>query len=135
MNQKLELEIINQFIVPSKKKRLSEFILKGNRDKAILALNSPGIFDKRYVKVFKGNDRYTPTLMEHYKQLGIGGRVYVMSSHSDWDTKKFQTSYILDEALGQCIDIIGYCWKTKKAFYEWHHSGESYFLSHELKQN
>ena len=59
----------------------------------------------------------------------MGGRVYVVSSNPEWDAKKYQMSFILNECLAACIDTLCYCWKTKTAFYEWHHSGASYFMS------
>lgn len=44
-------------------------------------------------------------------------------------SRKFQLSYNLEECVGAGTDIVGYCYKTNTAFYEWHHSGTSYFLS------
>ncbi len=128
MNKELELKIISLFVDKSKRNRLSGFIQSENRGKLINAFNDPGIFDKRYITEFSGN-RTAESLVEQYKALGMGGRVYVMSENSDWDGQKFQMSYILGECVAACIDTLGYCWKTQTAFYEWHHSGVSYFMS------
>ena len=129
MNKEIEHEIISLFVTKSKRKRLSGLLDSGKRGKVIDSFNDPGIFDERYVTEFTGRDRSSDNLVEQYKKLGMGGRVYVMSENSEWDMQKFQMSYILDECLSACIDTLGYCWKTQTAFYEWHHSEYSYFMS------
>jgi len=129
MTKEIELKIISLFVVKSKQKRLAGFIEGGKREKVLDAFNDPGIFDQRYITEFSGGSRTSEKLVEQYKKLGMGGRVYVISENFEWDAEKFQMSYILDECLAACIDTLGYCWKTQTAFYEWHHSGVSYFMS------
>ncbi len=129
MDKKIEIEIIKRFIDPKKKERLLSFVSNPEkRDKIFYEIISPAIFNQKYVSEIKGSDREPKRIVEKYKELGLGGRVYVISANDDWDGKKFQMSYIVGECLAMCIDTIGYCWKTKTAFYEWHHSGASYFL-------
>jgi hypothetical protein len=129
MSKKIELEIISLFVKKSKQNRLIGFLESGKRNKVIDAMNDPGIFDERYITEFVGGERSIGSLVKQYNKLGMGCRVYVMSENTDWDGKKFQMSYILGECLAACIDTLGYCWKTHTAFYEWHHSETSYFLS------
>ena len=129
MAKEIELEIISLFVMNSKRKRLVGFVESGKRNKVIDAFNDPGIFDERYITEFRGGERTTENLVKQYKSLGMGDRVYVMSENTDWDEQKFQMSYILGECLAACFDTLGYCWKTHTAFYEWHHSETSYFLS------
>ncbi|RLA58377.1 MAG: hypothetical protein DRR04_11080 [Gammaproteobacteria bacterium] len=129
MTKDIEHKIISLFVEKSKRKRLAGFIESGKREMVIYAFSNPGIFDERYITEFSGGERTTENLIEQYKKLGMGGRVYIMSGNSDWDAQKFRMSYILDECLAACIDTLGYCWKTETAFYEWHHSGVSYFMS------
>lgn len=125
----LELEFIDRFVRKAKRDRLHAMAsAPDKRDKMLREFSSPAIFDDRFVIEFDGNDRNRGLLPELYKQQGLGGRVYVMSENSEWDAQKFQMSYIVDECLAMCIDTIGYCWKTRMAFYEWHHSGTSYLL-------
>ncbi|MCG7950048.1 MAG: hypothetical protein JAZ17_27990 [Candidatus Thiodiazotropha endolucinida] len=129
MTKEIELEIINLFVNKAKRKRLIGFIESGKRSKVIDAINDPGIFDERFIAEFSGGERTAENLVKQYKKLGMGGRVYVMSENPDWGEQKFQMSYILDECLAACYDTHGYCCKTHTAFYEWHHSESSYFMS------
>ncbi|ROS05538.1 hypothetical protein EDC56_1073 [Sinobacterium caligoides] len=129
MNKEIELKIISLFVEKSKRSRLTGFIESGKRDKVIEAFNSPSIFDSSYITEFHASERTTDNLANCYKNLGMSGRVYVMSENSDWDGQKFQMSYLLNECLAACSDTFGYCWKTQTAFYEWHHSEISYFMS------
>jgi len=125
----LDRKIVSQFVTPSKRQRLKGLLDSGSREKFINAFNSPAIFDDRKIHEFVGKQRDPHLLLAHYRALGMGGRVYVISEDSDWDGQKFQLSYILEECVGAGTDIVGYCYKTNTAFYEWHHSGTSYFLS------
>lgn len=129
MDKKLEIEIIKRFVDPKKKNRLLDFVSKPEkRDRIFYDINSPTIFDQKYITEISGAVRNPVDLVKKYKELGMGGRVYIMSENDDWDGKKFQMSYIVGECLAMCLETIGYCWKTKTAFFEWHHSGASYFL-------
>jgi hypothetical protein len=128
-NLELELKVISLFVMRSKRQRLKGFVESDNRKKLIREINDPDIFDEKYVTEFKGGDRNYETLLAHYKSLGIGGRVYVISEYSDWDQMKFQTSYFLEECLARGLDTIAFSWTSDTAFYEHHHSGYSYFLS------
>ena len=129
MNFELEKEFIHRYVVKNKQGRLLEFAYNPEkRDKFLRELNSPAIFDQRYLEVIEGIERTEELLPDLYKNKGMGGRVYIMSENSEWDTKKFQMSYIVGECLGMGIDTVGYCWKSKMALYEWHHSGASYLL-------
>ena len=132
-NKEMELEIISLFIKREKKKRLSGFIEAGKREKMIDALRNPSVFDERFIREFTGAERSYDLLIEQYKKLGMGGRVYMISDNYEWDSQKFQMSYILDECLGAGFDTIGYCWKTQTAFFEWHEIDFSYFMSRKLR--
>ena len=129
MDTKLEIEIIKQFVKPEKRQRCIEFVSNPKtRSKVFKELRDAAIFDPRYVTELTGAVRTTDLIVDKYKTLGMGGRVYVMSEHYEWDGNKYQMSYIVGVCLATCIDVLGYCWKTKTAFYEWHHSEISYFL-------
>ena len=129
MNIELREEIIQFFVAPSKRERLLGFLhSKKRRESLIDEFDSPGIFDLRKVTEIEGPIRNGEDLPNEYKRLGMGGRVYIMSANDEWDDQIFQMSYIVGECTAMCIDTIGYCWKTKTAFFEWHHSGSSYFL-------
>jgi len=126
---KLESEFLNRFVVSTKRERLVGFASKlETRGRFLNELRSPSIFDPRYIIEINGSDRMPGTLPAIFKQYGMGGRVYVISENEEWDAQKFQMSYIVDQCLGMGFDTVGYCWKTKTAFYEWHHSESSYFL-------
>lgn len=125
----LELELISRFVVKEKRDRLLGFASSfKTRPRLLSELKSPAIFDPRYVIDFSGADRMQEVLPDIYKTHGMGGRVYVISENEDWDARRFQMSYIVNQCLGACIDTLGYCWKSRTAFYEWHHSGKSYLL-------
>ncbi len=129
MDKKLEIEIVKTFIEPKRRQRFLEFVSSPkNRDKVLYEINSPAVFNQDLITEIKGSERTPERLVAKYKELGMGGRVYVISANGDWDGQKFQMSYIVGECLAMGIDTIGFCWKTKTAFYEWHHSGASYFL-------
>ena len=130
MDLELEQAIIRRFVIPSKRERCLAFAAEARaRHKTLSLFNDPAAFDERCVTEIAGHDRASPEqLIGRLRELGMGGRVYVMSRNDDWDGKKFQTSYIVGECVGACIDTLGYCWKTKTAFFEWHHSGATYFL-------
>lgn len=129
INPKLEAEFIERFVRKEQRNRILSFAAKlDDRSRLLNELNSPGIFDPRFITKIGGSARTQGILPELYKRNGMGGRVYVLSENDEWDGQKFQMSYIVDECLAMCIDTVGYCWKTKTAFFEWHHSGESYFL-------
>ncbi len=98
------------------------------RQRYLDAFRSPALFDPRFVEEIGGRERTAVLLPDLYKKRGMGGRVYVVSDHEEWDGKKFQMKYIVGESLAQCVDTLGYCWKSKTVFYEWHHSGASWFL-------
>jgi len=130
IDPKLEAEIITRFVKRERRARLLEFTSKPDRrDQLLQEFNSPGIFDQRFISGVSGSQRSAENLPSLFKQRGMGGRVYVISEHHEWDTQKFQMSYIVGECLGMCFDTLGYCWKSKTAFFEWHHSGDTYFLS------
>lgn len=129
INLELEKEFISRFVKKERRDRLLEFATKtDDRNRLLNELNSPAVFDSRYVVEIEGKDRTQDRLPEIYKEHGMGGRVYAISQNDEWDGNKFQMSYIVNECMAMCIDTIGYCWKTKIAFYEWHHSGASYLL-------
>jgi hypothetical protein len=129
IDPKLEAEFIERFVRKERRDRVLGFAAKeNNRGRLLKELNSPGIFDQRFITKIGGSERTQGILPDVYKRNGMGGRVYVMSENDEWDGQKFQMSYIVDECLAMCIDTVGYCWKTKIAFFEWHHSGESYLL-------
>jgi hypothetical protein len=125
----LEIQFIKLFIPKDKRQRLIDLASNiRHRSKFIAQFNSPAIFNKKQVTEFSGNNRTAKTLAELYKSMGMSGRVYIISENNEWDGKKFQMSYLIGECLGMCIDTIGFCDKSNTAFYEWHHSGTSYFL-------
>ena len=133
IDTKLEVELIRRFVTKEKQNRLVDFVSNPkSRDKFFNEIASPSIFDQRCVTEISGSQRSVGLLPDLYKEYGMSGRVYVMSAYDEWDGRKFQMSYIVDECLAQCVDTIGYCWKTKLGFYEWHHSGASYFLKKEF---
>jgi len=125
----LDIAFVKHFVVKGKQHRLLELLTSGRRDAFIDSFRSPSIFDGSHVTEITGSARNSGALWETLKNMGLGGRVHVISSNNEWDQKKFQTSYIIDECSAMCIDTIGYSWKTKTAFYEWHHSGSTYYLS------
>ena len=130
MNTDLELELIGRFVRKSKRERLKMFAGKAKtRDKMIRAFNSPGIFAPALVTEITGPNRTVDGLLNTYRNYGMGNVVYVISENSDWDGLEMATKDILDQSLAMCIDVIGYCSKSKTAFFEWHHSGASYFLN------
>jgi hypothetical protein len=129
MDATLETEIIHRFVKKERRPRLLALLENPEKRARYLdAFRSPALFDPRVVTEIGGRERTPTALPDVYKKLGMGGRVYVVSDHHDWDGKKFQMKYIVGECLAQCIDTLGYDWKSKTAFYEWHHSGASWFL-------
>jgi hypothetical protein len=129
MNTQIELDFIRQFIREEKRERLAQFASKAKtRDKMIRAINSPGIFDPKVLTPIEGNDRTFEKLMATYTKHGMGSSVYVISENCDWDGKEMELLEILKFSIAMCFDVIGYCHKSNTAFYEWHHSGASYFL-------
>jgi hypothetical protein len=129
IESRLETDFIERFVRKERRQRLLEFAAKvDNRGRLLSKLNSPGIFDPRFVTAIGGSQRVSGVLAGVYKHHGMGGRVYVISENAEWDGQKFQMSYIVDQCLAGCVDTVGYCWKSKIAFFEWHHSGESYLL-------
>ena len=132
MDAALETEIIHRFVRKEKRPRLLELLSvcdkPEKRSRYLDAFRSPALFDARCVTEIGGCERTALLLPDVYKKQGMGGRVYVVSDHDEWDGKKFQMKYIVGECVAQCIDTLGYDWKSKTAFYEWHHSGASWFL-------
>ena len=118
------------FVRKSKRERLKMFAGKTKtRDKMIRAFNSPGIFEPELMTEITGPDRTVEGLLKIYRNHGMCDVVYVISENSDWDGREMATKDILDESMAMCRDVIGYCMISKTAFFEWHHSGASYFLN------
>lgn len=129
MDASLETEIIRRFVKKEKRPRLLELLDKPEKRARYLdVFRSPALFDPRCVTEIGGRERTALLLPDVYKRLGMGGRVYVVSDHAEWDGRKLQMKYIVGECLAQCVDTLGYDWRSKTAFYEWHHSGASWFL-------
>ena len=130
IDPKLEQEFITRFVKRERRARVLGFASKPEkRDDMLREFNSPAIFDQRFIVGIAGALRHNDTLPDELKRRGMSGRVYTISEHHEWDGERFQMSYIVRECLAMCFDTVGYCWKTKTAFFEWHHSGETYFLS------
>ncbi|RLB54186.1 MAG: hypothetical protein DRI90_20485 [Deltaproteobacteria bacterium] len=126
----LELEVLKRFVKPSKRARCAGFAsAERTRDRLLIELRNPGIFDERYVHEVAPSERSPERLVQMFKESGMGGRVYVISSNATWDGKKFQMSWFVEEFLARGFDTLAYCWKSKTAFYEQHHSGFTYFLA------
>ena len=129
MNTDLELELISRFVCRNKRERLKMFAAKTKtRARLIREFSSPGIFEPKLMTEFTGADRTTGNLLEVYTKRGMGDTVYVISENCEWDGKEMSTKKILEQSLAMGTDVLGYCPKSKTAFYEWHHSGVSYFL-------
>lgn len=125
----LEIEAIRLFVRREKHDRFVGFVSnERKRGEFLWALQDPAIFDPRCVTKVSGGERSVERLTQLYRSLGMGGRVYAISPRSEWDGQKFQMTYLLEQTLAQCDDVLAYCWQTRTAFYEWHHSGTSYFL-------
>lgn len=130
MNSDLELELIDLFVRKSKRERLKMFAAKPKtRDKLIREFNSPGIFNPKLMTEITGAGRTTENLLNSYRKNGMGEVVYVISENYEWDGQEMATKDIIQQSMAMCTDVFGYCAKSKTAFYEWHHSGASYFLA------
>jgi hypothetical protein len=126
---KLELEVLRRFVTPSKRDRCLGFASDPRtRSKLLDELRQPSIFDRRRVVEIPSSERTAQALIEKFRQLGMAGRVYVMSSNAEWDGHKFQMSWLVAQLIGAGFDSLAYCWKSKTGFYEQHHSGFTYFL-------
>jgi hypothetical protein len=125
----LEIEALSRFVVPLKRERCIGFVSQERtRSKLLVELRNPSIFDERYVIEMSPSDRTSEGLVAKFRELGMAGRVYVISSNSEWDGQKFQMSWFAGEFHARGFDTLAYCWKSKTAFYEQHHSGFTYFL-------
>lgn len=136
MNSDIELELINLFVRRKKRERLLTFAGKSKtRDKMIREFNSPGIFSPNLMTEFKGGERTVEQLLKRYRESGMSNSVYVISEKYEWDGLEMTTDDILEESLAMCTDVFAYCQKSKTAFYEWHHSGASFFLDAKRNEN
>tara|TARA_R110002049_G_scaffold309173_1_gene517920 strand:+ start:3955 stop:4362 length:408 start_codon:yes stop_codon:yes gene_type:complete len=132
MNPELEIELIDQFVRKDKCERLKTFAAKPKtRDKMIREFNSPGIFNPKLMIEITGSNRTVERLLEEYRKYGMGDVVYVVSENYEWDGREMAVEDILEQSMAMCTDVLGYCAKSKTAFYEWHHSVASYFLAAE----
>lgn len=129
MDAKLEAEVLARFITPTKQERCLGFAADPRRrSKLLQELRQPSVFDERYVIEISAGQRTPETLIQQFRELGMAGRVYVISSNSEWDCCKFQMSWFVAEFHATGFDTLAFCWKSKTAFYEQHHSGFTYFL-------
>lgn len=124
----IELKIINLFVIKPKRPRLIGLLQANKRDQVIPYFNDPCIFDKRNISEFKGSERSLDNLVHQYSKMGMRDEIFLLSSNGEWDAKIYDLTSILDQCLMSSSDTIGYCSKSDTAFYEWHHSGVSYFL-------
>ena len=88
-------------------------------------------FDQRLVLEVPAHERTVEALVRKFRELGMLGRVYVLSSNPDWDGQKFQMSWFVAQFHATGFDSLAYRWKSQTAFYEQHHSGFTYFLRSE----
>lgn len=123
-----ELRIISLFVEKQKRARLRNLVKANKRDHIIPYFNDPRVFEKKYITEFKGRKRSINFLVDQYQSLGMRDEIYVISSNVDWDAKTYRILSILDMCLMEPHDTIGFCLRSETAFYEWHHSGVSYFL-------
>jgi hypothetical protein len=129
IDAKLEAELLGRFVTPRKRERCVGFVCDARtRSKVFEELRQPAIFDVRRVIEIPSGERTAKKLIERFRQLGMAGRVYVMSSNAEWDGNKFQMSWLVAQLVGAGFDSLAYCWKSKTGFYEQHHSGFTYFL-------
>ena len=130
MDESIEAEIVKRFIVPSKRQRCIDFLSSPRRrSKFIDMLCQPSNFDARRTIKIEGGERATSaTLVRKLLALGLGERVYVISSQPDWDGGLFELADIIVRCLGRGDDTVGYSTETGCAFYEWHHGEATYFL-------
>ena len=128
-NTALEIEVLQRFVKPSKRVRCVTFASDvRTRGKVLDELRNPGVFDPRCVTEIPAAERSAVSLVAAFRKLGMAGRVYVISSNSEWDQQKFQMSWFVGEFHASSFDTLAYCWKSKTGFYEQHHSGFTYFL-------
>ena len=129
MDSQLEAEVLARYITPTKRERCMRFASNPKtRNKLLDELRQPSIFDTRYVIDISPSDRTPEKLVQKFTEFGMGGRVYVMSTNSVWDGCKFQMSWFVGAFHATGFDTLAFCWKSKTAFYEQHHSGFTYFL-------
>ena len=129
VDPKLEAEALTRFITPAKRERCLGFAADPRtRSKLLDELRQPSVFDKRCVIEIPTGERTPERLVQKFRQLGMAGRVYVISSNPEWDCCKFQMSWFVAEFHAAGFDTLAFCWKSKTAFYEQHHSGFTYFL-------
>jgi hypothetical protein len=129
IDAKLEAEILGRFVAPAKRERCVGFVSDARtRSKVFTELRQPALFDARRVIEIPSRERTAGKLVARFRELGMMGRVYVMSSNAEWDGQKFQMSWFVATFLGAGFDTLAYCWKSKTGFYEQHHSGFTYFL-------
>ena len=125
----LEQEVITRFVTRAKRERFLSFVSsKKRRDDFVTELRNPEVFDSRWVTEITGADRNAGRLVDVLSKSGVGGRVYVVSSNSEWDAHRFQMSWFAQECCGAGFDTLAYCWKSQVGFYEQHHSGFTYVL-------
>lgn len=126
----LEIAVLTRYVRAAKRERCVGFVSKSKtRDKVFAELRSPAIFDPAFVTKITGGMRSPVGLLEEYREWGMGPEVYVMSTRSEWDGRRMPLAEALRQTLGAGSDVLAYCPASGTAFYEWHHSGASWFLS------
>ena len=129
MNVELEKELVKLFVRSEKRERVLMFAGKTkSRPKLLAELNGPGIFNQKLLTKFTGSQRTLANLISEYTKLGMGPDLYVISENSAWDGCTIPKSHILEATLFESTDTLGYCPKSRTAFYEWHHGETSFFL-------
>jgi hypothetical protein len=125
----LEVAVLSRFVRAAKRERCVGFVSKPKtRDRALNELSTPAIFEPSCMTEFTGGSRTADQLSTEYRRRGMGPEVYVMSSRWELDGRRLPLAEALEESVARCHDVLAYCPRSGTAFYEWHHSGSSWFL-------
>jgi hypothetical protein len=128
----LEVAVLTRYVRPAKRDRLVEFVTSPKkRDRVFDELNTSGIFDPRWLTEFAAG-RDAASLLREYTRRGMGGEVYLMCASHLFDGRRMPLADALAELVGRCVDVLAYCPASGTAFYEWHHSGSSWFLRRDV---
>jgi hypothetical protein len=126
----LEIAVLSRFIRAAKRDRCVGFVSKPKtRARVFDELRNPAVFDPACVTTFTGADRTAEKLLVEYRRHGMGSEVYLMSPSHRLDGARMPLDEALRLSFAACVDVLGYCPASATAFYEWHHSGASWFLS------
>ena len=127
MDLEVERKLIELFVQKDRRERFTDRIGSPKRRKKIWDdLRDTRYFDRRYFTALRGRDKHIEAIGERLQRLGVGQRIYVMSSDEELDGRELPLREVL-RLLWEREEILAFCQASEVGFFK-NHEDDFYVL-------